>query len=172
MKPVTRDDPSLQAWAALMEAQSSVVEGVEAELLAETDLPLAWHEVLVRLARADDGAMRMQELARSVLLSKSGLTRLADRMQRAGLIERRSCPSDRRGTLAVVTDRGRVALDRAAPVFLRAVDAHFARHLGVREMQSLRQILRKVTTGNGRQGEDECAPEHLGPRPATSASIG
>src|SRR5438045_7775862 len=100
-------DSGLAAWIALIEAHAAAVESVEADLVRDAGLPLSWHEVLARLARSEGGAMRMQELARSVLLSKSGLTRLADRMETAGLIERSACESDRRGTNAVITDKGR-----------------------------------------------------------------
>src|SRR3954449_7705028 len=122
-------EPGLQAWIALVEAHAAAVESVEADLVRDTGLPLSWHEVLVRLSRTDEGSLRMQELAKAVLLSKSGLTRLADRMEAAGLIERTACDSDRRGTWAVITPKGREALANATPAFLAAVDRHFAGHL-------------------------------------------
>ncbi len=137
--------PGLAAWIALVEAHAAAVESVEADLVRETNLPLSWHEVLVRLSRTEEGSMRMQELARAVLLSKSGLTRLADRMQVAGLIERTACDSDRRGTWAVITPAGREALDRATPSFLAAVDRHFSGHLDADEIESVASSLRKVT---------------------------
>ena len=95
---------------ALVEAHAAAVESVEADLVRDTGLPLSWHEVLVRLSAAEEESMRMHELARAVLLSKSGLTRLADRMEAAGLIDRTACDSDRRGTWAVITPKGREAL--------------------------------------------------------------
>ena len=79
-------DAGLTAWIALVEAHAAAVESVEADLVREAGMPLSWHEVLVRLSRSDERSMRMQELAKAVLLSKSGLTRLADRMETAGLI--------------------------------------------------------------------------------------
>ena len=103
-------DAGLTAWIALVEAHAAAVESVEADLVREAGLPLSWHEVLVRLSRTEEQSMRMQELAKAVLLSKSGLTRLADRMEAAGLIERTACDSDRRGTWAVITPKGRETL--------------------------------------------------------------
>jgi DNA-binding MarR family transcriptional regulator len=134
----------LSAWAALLHVHASVVEAVEERLMAEADLPLPWHEVLVRVSRAGEDLIRMQELARSVLLSKSGLTRLADRMEQAGLIERRACPSDRRGVFIGMTDRGREALDRATPVFLAAVQEHLTDRLSRDELDSLVALLERV----------------------------
>jgi DNA-binding MarR family transcriptional regulator len=137
-------DRAPAVWAALLNAPASVVEAVEERLMAEADLPLPWHEVLVSVSRAGDDLMRMRELARSVLLSKSGLTRLADRMEQAGLIERRACPSDRRGIFIGITDRGREALDRAAPVFLAAVEEHLTDRLSRQELESLVTLLERL----------------------------
>jgi DNA-binding MarR family transcriptional regulator len=148
-------ETGLTAWLALVEAHAAAVESVEADLVRDAGLPLSWHEVLARLARADDGAMRMQELARQVLLSKSGLTRLADRMEKAGLIERSACASDRRGTNAVITDKGRKALADATPSFLAAVDRHFAGHLDDGEIRAVAASLRKVTHAHG---AGQCEP--------------
>jgi DNA-binding MarR family transcriptional regulator len=160
-------DTQVAAWVALLQTQAVAVDGVEAELMAECDLPLAWHEVLVRLARSEDGRVRMQELARAVLLSKSGLSRLADRMQEAGLIERTACPTDRRGTFAAITDEGRRRLKAAEPVFRRGVEAHFAARLSDEELQSLTGLLRKIVDASPRAGDDDCASEET---PAASDS--
>jgi DNA-binding MarR family transcriptional regulator len=151
-------EAGLSAWMALVEAHAAAVESVEADLVREAGLPLSWHEVLVRLARTDEGSMRMQELARAVLLSKSGLTRLADRMESAGLIERSACDSDRRGTWAVITPKGREALDRATPSFLAAVDHHFAGHLDDTEIEVVASSLRKVTHAHG---AEHCSPQDV-----------
>jgi DNA-binding MarR family transcriptional regulator len=134
----------LAAWASLVHTHATVVEAVEERLMAEAGLPLPWHEVLVRVSRAGKELMRMQELARSVLLSKSGLTRLADRMEQAGLIQRRACPSDRRGVFIGITDRGREALDRAGPVFLAAVREHLTDRLSRTELDNLVTLLERV----------------------------
>lgn len=151
-------DAGLTAWIALVEAHAAAVESVEADLVRETGLPLSWHEVLVRLSRSDEQSLRMQELAKAVLLSKSGLTRLADRMEAAGLIERTACDSDRRGTWAVITPKGREALERATPPFLAAVDRHFAGHLSRSEIQSVAASLGKVTHAHK---AGQCTPADL-----------
>lgn len=146
----------ITAWMALVEAHAAAVESVEADLVRDAGLPLSWHEVLVRLTASEEHSMRMQELAKAVLLSKSGLTRLADRMEAAGLIERTACDSDRRGTWAVITPKGRQALTNATPAFLAAVDRHFAGHLSDGEIESVAASLRKVTHAHG---AESCSPE-------------
>ena len=146
------------AWLALLQAQAAVTDGVEAELLAECGLPLAWHEVLVRLAHADRQGMRMQDLARAVLLSKSGLTRLADRMETAHLIERRACETDRRVTYLALTAAGRRKLKECGPVFRRAVGASLAAPLSREELATLGALLVKVAEAPGAAGEEDCAP--------------
>ena len=156
---IARDDDRLRTWVALLRTQSAVVDGVESELLTRHGLPLSWHEVLARLDRSPDGAMRMQELAREVLLSKSGLTRLADRMEDAGLIERSKCGTDRRGTFAVITEAGRQMLEESFPAFAEAVDEHFSRHLTPDELGSLRSLLTKVLEGAGQPEDDGCTTD-------------
>ncbi len=163
------DDERLQTWVALLRTQAAVVEGVESELLARHGLPVSWHEVLVRLSRSDGGAMRMQELAREVLLSKSGLTRLADRMEESGLIERSKCGTDRRGTYAVITEAGRRMLRESFPAFMSAVEQHFARHLSGEELSALRSLLAKVLEGSGRPEEEACTTEVVGAAGAVEA---
>jgi DNA-binding MarR family transcriptional regulator len=153
-----REDARVASWVALLRANAAVTEAVEAELMASHDLPLSWHEVLVRLSRAPEGSMRMQELAREVLLSKSGLTRLADRMEEAGLIERAKCGTDRRGTYAVITERGRSVLLDSFPAFTSAVDQHFARHLSPTELETLHALLGKVLEGAGKAADEDCLP--------------
>ncbi|MFN8557890.1 MAG: MarR family transcriptional regulator [Dehalococcoidia bacterium] len=148
--PDRPDAARLAAWRAFLTAHAALTEALEAELRAERDLSLPWYDVLVQLSEAPAGAMRMQDLARSTLLSKSGLTRLVDRMEQAGLVERRPCPDDQRGRLAVLTTAGRAALRRAAPVHLRGVEEHFARHLTDAEVALLHAALGNVLAALGR----------------------
>src|SRR6266508_3548010 len=101
------DAARLAAWRALLEAHEAVTDLLERELEEERGLPLSKFEVLPRVAEAAGGRVRMLELAQSVLLSKSGLSRLVDRMEEAELVRRERCPSDRRGAYAVLTDQGR-----------------------------------------------------------------
>jgi DNA-binding MarR family transcriptional regulator len=168
MHPV-HDERPLAAWVALVQAHGVVLEGVERRLVAEAGLPVSWYEVLVRLSRADEERMRMQDLARSVLLSKSGLTRLADRMEAAGLVERRACATDRRVTYVALTDRGREALERAQPVFASGVEHHLAYHLPAEDLDRLTGALQRVIRGNG-EAVDDCVEPAATPVAAAARS--
>jgi len=134
----------LTAWRTFLRAHATVVRRLEAELVAEHDLPLASYDVLVQLSEATDRRLRMTELADRVLLSRSGLTRLADRLEREGLIERKACPSDARGTLAVLTPAGLARLRVAWPTHLRGVAEHVTGRLSAAELVRLRELLTKL----------------------------
>jgi DNA-binding MarR family transcriptional regulator len=142
--PARPDPASLSAWRLLLEAHATVTELLEHELVAERGLPLSRYDVLLNLAEAPDSRLRMQELSASVLLSKSGLSRLVDRMVEAGLVRRERCEDDRRGWFAVLTDQGRSALRRAAPVHLRGIEEHFTSHLEPEEVEAMTAALKRV----------------------------
>lgn len=140
-----RPDPDrLAVWRLFLEAHAVVTDRLGRELEAECHLPLTWYDVLLQLAGAPDRRLRMRDLADAVLLSRSGLTRLVDRMESAGLVVREATATDRRGADAVLTDAGRAALRRAAPVHLRGVQEHFAAHLTEEGLGSLREALCRV----------------------------
>jgi DNA-binding MarR family transcriptional regulator len=156
----------LAAWRSLLEVHKNVVELLARELEEQRGLPLGWYDVLLTLDQAPEQRLRMQELAQSVLLSKSGLTRLIDRMETEGLVRRERCPSDRRGAFAVLTPEGRSAFRRAAPVHLRGIQEHFARHMDDDEAATLDDALARVTsaarrTARARQSSRTSAPEPL-----------
>ena len=132
------------AWRSFLRAHATVVRRLEAELVAEHDLPLASYDVLVQLSEAPDHRLRMTELADRVLLSRSGLTRLADRLERDGLLVRRACPSDARGTLAVLTEAGLERLHEAWPTHLRGVEEHVTGRLTADEVVQLSVLLGKL----------------------------
>ncbi len=137
------DATAFEAWRAFLEAHASVTARLDDELRRERDLPLTWYDVLLSLERAG-GRLRMQDLARAVLFSRSGLTRLVDRMEQARLVAREPCADDRRGTFAVLTAEGRRALRRAAPVHLRGIARHFSDHLSPQERRLLAAALAKL----------------------------
>lgn len=134
----------LDAWRSFLRAHDRVTRQLDAELAAECDLPLASYEVLVHLNEAPGRRLRMTELAEQVLLSRSGLTRLVDRLEREGLIDRESCPSDARGTNAVLTDEGYARLRAAAPIHLRGVREHLVDRLTPEEIEVLGRALGRV----------------------------
>lgn len=134
----------LSAWRAFLEAHAGITAVLERELRVHSGMPLAWYDVLVQLSEAESGRRRMQDLARRVLFSRSGLSRLIDRMQAAGLVEREGDPRDGRGTYACVTPEGRAALRRAAPVHLRGIEAHFLGLLQDDESRTLTETFRRM----------------------------
>lgn len=120
------DDEALGAWRALLDAHASVVAAVERALAEAGMPPLGWYDVLWPLYRAPGRRLRMNELAREVTLSRTGMTRLVDRLERAGLLRREPVPGDRRGAYAVLTPEGAATLRRMWPVYERALAASFA----------------------------------------------
>ncbi len=137
-------DPRLTAWATFLRAHARVTRALERELHDEQQLALADYDVLLQLARADERRLRMGELADRLLLSRSGITRLVDRLERAGFVERASCESDRRGSWALLTDAGYDRLRRATPVHLRGVAEHFLDRIPGDELEELRAALAHV----------------------------
>jgi DNA-binding MarR family transcriptional regulator len=138
----------LAAWRAFLEAHARVTELLARELRQREDLPLAWYDVLVQLSEADNHRRRMQELADAVLLSKSGLTRLIDRMEQEGLVRRVECPTDRRGTLAELTEAGYARLAATAPTHLDGVRRHFTDLLTDEEAEVLERALSRIVEGS------------------------
>jgi DNA-binding MarR family transcriptional regulator len=140
------------AWSAFLGSYAILRDHLERELEESRGLPLSWYEVLIRLSEAPAGAIRMQELAQGVFLSKSGLTQVATRMEAAGLIRREPCPSDRRGINAVITPEGRRAARRAAVVHLAGIQSHFGRHLDDRELEAVATAMGKVFRAEAPRG--------------------
>jgi DNA-binding MarR family transcriptional regulator len=147
--PARLSAAKLAAWRAFLEAHARVTDVLARELRDEEALPLAWYDVLVQLQEASDHRLRMQELAEAVLLSKSGLTRLVDRMEREGLVRRSVCSDDRRGILAELTEEGYATLRRTAGTHLRGVDEHFASRLSEEEAAALADLLGRMSTVEG-----------------------
>jgi DNA-binding MarR family transcriptional regulator len=134
----------MRAWRAFLVAHARVTDTLATELEAETKLPLTWYDVLVQLSEADENKLRMQDLARAVLLSKSGLTRLVDRMASEGLVTREPCLDDRRGTFVCLSPAGRNRLDGASPTHLRGIAEHFTSYLTEAEAKTLHALLDRI----------------------------
>lgn len=149
------------AWMTLLQAHAAVLDGLEDRLRTELGLPLSWHEVLVQLEGSPEGKLSMRELAGSVLLSKSGVSRLVDRMHEAGLVRRMACASDRRIVYAALTAKGRRTLRAALPVFASGFQEHFARHVTDVEARTLRSSLRKVHAAHGGLEDPRCPSPYL-----------
>jgi DNA-binding MarR family transcriptional regulator len=123
------------------------VRELDAELDATHDLPLSSYDVLIYLGSAPGKRLRMAELADSVLLSRSGVTRLVDRLEREGLLVRDTCASDGRGCFAVLTEAGEDMLARARPTHLAGVRERFLRHFSDDELRTLAGFWERVHPG-------------------------
>ena len=120
------DDPLITTFGRLVEAYSRLEQWLGSAMESEAGLPHVWFEVLIRLARSEKEQLMMSSLADQISLTTSGVTRLVDRMQAAGYVERRPCPTDRRVSYAAITAAGSEALDRAAVVHARNLRKAFA----------------------------------------------
>lgn len=134
---------TMRSWRAFLEAHARTVRQLETELEEMTGLPLTWYDALVQLHEAG-GMLRVSELAGRVLLSRSATTRFVDRLEREGLIERRPCGEDRRGTEVWLTEHGYTTLRRAAPVHLDGVERLFGGALDESEHVALAGLLARI----------------------------
>lgn len=141
------------AWPVFLRTSVLVIDVLDRELRAAVGLQLTWFDVLAQLSKTSDGRMPMKQLAANILLSKSGITRLVDRMETAGLIRRDSCATDGRVVYATLTPQGRKIFREAAPLAFKGVEEHFARHVTQKEAESLVAILSKILRAeDGRSG--------------------
>jgi DNA-binding MarR family transcriptional regulator len=150
-------DNRYEAWRLFLKTHSVLIGRLGDELEAAQGLPLTWFDVLIQLNKTPEGHMRMNDLADSVLLSKSGVTRLIDRMERGGLVERATCPTDRRVVYAQLTKRGRSVLAKASPFHFDGVEAHFTSHLSPSESRALVSALRKILDAQTARSEEQAA---------------
>jgi DNA-binding MarR family transcriptional regulator len=145
--PVLLSREELGAWRGLLRVHAGMTRALDAELIREHALPLSSYEVLLFLADSPEGRLRMSELADGVLLSRSGLTRLVDRMERAGLLRRERCQDDARGFFAIITDEGRELFRRARKTHLDGVRALFLEHFSPEELRTLAGFWERVQPG-------------------------
>lgn len=142
--PLRPDDWRIAVWRSFLRAHATVIHQLEQELSADARLPLSTYDVLLQLVEAPGHRLRMAELANRVLLSRSGLTRLVDRLQADGLVRREPSPDDARGTYTVLTRDGFAALRRAAPVHLAGVQRHWLSRFDDDELRVLGELLQRL----------------------------
>ena len=138
----------MAAWEGLIGTVGALLRTFDEELRESEKLTLSWYEVLFQLDDAPEKRVRMRDLADRIVLSRSGLTRLIDRMGSAGLVDREPSKEDRRGYYAVLTEEGRRVLGRARPIHRRGIHDHFTKHLAERDVKALAAIVAKVRRGN------------------------
>jgi DNA-binding MarR family transcriptional regulator len=138
-------EPYLDAWRAFLNAHAAVIERVEQALSASGLPPLSWYDALWPLYRAPGRELRMGELAAQVVtISRSGLTRLVDRLEAAGLVRRSPSPGDRRGTVVAITREGSALIKRMWPVYGAEIRRSFVDVLDEREVVALRDALTRL----------------------------
>lgn len=164
--PQHLDAGQLAAWRSFLRAHALVMRRLEADLMAAHRLPLASYDVLVQLVEAPERRLRMTDLADRVLLSRSGLTRLVDRLERQGLVRREPCESDARGFFAVLTDAGFERLRSAAGTHLRGVDRYVVAPLRPEQLAALGEATAAIAEAARAAG----APDAVGAAGAAEPS--
>ena len=142
-------DPRIEPWRAFLQAHARVTRRLDEELRAEHDLSLAEYDALLSIAEAPDRRIRMRQLADRVILSKSGVTRLIDRLVLDGLVQRDACLSDARGAEAVLTAAGLDRLRRASRTHLRGIDEHFLAAVGDDDLSVIQRSMRAIAERAG-----------------------
>ena len=134
----------LRAWRLYFESALALLDVLDAELERDAGLPMRWYDVLVHLEETPDG-LRMNELAERILYSKSGFTRVVDRMEEAGLVRRVRPEHDRRSIFVVLTDRGRETMEQARRHHRHSIEQHFSHHLTDADIRALTRALEKLS---------------------------
>src|SRR4051794_235122 len=153
------NDPRLDVWRSFLLAHARLFRRLDEELRAEHGLSLPEYDALLQLAQSPDRRLRMTQLASQVLLSKSGVTRLIDRLVVDGYVARSQCSHDARGAEAVLTAEGLDRLRAAAATHLRGIDSYFLAALDDRELTTLRRSMDDVSRRSGADAEPELACE-------------
>jgi DNA-binding MarR family transcriptional regulator len=141
------DELHLGAWRTFITAHALLIDAIDRELAQAERVPLQWYDVLIELYEAPDRRLRMSELARKVVLTKSTVSRLVDRLENEGLLERQSTPTDGRGAFAVLTEKGERALREAWSVYARGIHTYFAQHLTDDEARAFIEMMQKMIDG-------------------------
>lgn len=138
----------VRAWARLMKAQQLALAHVERALKAAKLPPLVWYDVLLEVERAEKDGLRAFELQRAMLLEQYNLSRLVDRIEKAGYVERRNCEKDGRGQIITITARGRVMRRKMWPVYADAIAEAVGKRVSAKEAETLDTLLGRIVEGS------------------------
>ena len=147
-------------WRLFLQACESVFAATDAQLIRDSGLPHGYYEILVHLSEAPGRALRMTQLARASAYSKSRLSHAVARLEERGWVERRDCPTDRRGQIAQLTDEGFAALTAAAPGHVEQVRRSLIDVLTPEQIEQLREISAAIIAA-GSGGSQACDEVHL-----------
>lgn len=145
--PVRPTELWAEAWRGVLFASARVLRAAEIDLIKRAGFPLTWLDVLAQLYDAPEGGLRMQELEERALFTRSGLTRLVDRIEEAGLVRRERVPGDRRGVRVVLTDDGRQRHDQAFMDHWRVIEHAFAERLSPAQQGAVAEALQQFWDG-------------------------
>lgn len=135
---------TLDAWQRLLRAHGVIARVLDAEMQSSHGITLSDYDVLVNLRDADEDCLKMSELSRRALLTRSGMTRLIQGLERCGLVQRAACPSDARVSYAAITDAGRILLEQARVTHHAGIRRVFADHLTDAEIETFGTLLAKI----------------------------
>ena len=139
-----KEEQYLEPWEYFLRLNAEIVSRIEKRLSSAGQIPLTWYDVLLVVNDAPSGSLRMSEIADKIVLSRSALTRSVDKLVDEGFLRREKCPEDRRGAIAIITEKGKQALDQAWPVYREGVKDLFARGLEESDLRSLLRVFEKV----------------------------
>ncbi len=142
--PQDASNPHREAWVALNQTHAAVTQRLQEALAAADFPPLPWYQVLAVLSDADDQRLKMGDLAEALVITRGGLTKLVDRLIKAGLLERTFCETDRRVSYATLLPIGAEMLDEMRPVVVAELRRSFSATLSVAEAEGLRVSLERV----------------------------
>ena len=137
-----------QSWGGLLFAHAKVLNALEADLLEQHDLPLIWFDLLNRLREAPERRMRMTDLQEASLFTSSGITRLIDRIEDAGLVTRVRSSQDRRGVYVAITRVGNDKINQVWPDHVASVWNHYGQYLDAGELDAIETAARKILAGS------------------------
>ena len=156
LSPQTETPAAVRAWTRILRTHLTAKRLVSAELQAEHGLTVNDYEALLVLSRSEDGYMKRVDLARTLMLTPSGVTRLLEGLEEAGLVEAMPCPSDKRVTYASITDAGREKAQAASSVHNGSVRSLLEEHLTQKEIDTVVSILGKLP--GVAEGDESCTP--------------
>jgi DNA-binding MarR family transcriptional regulator len=139
-------DERVKLFGLLLETNARLSRSLGAQLEEACDLPLAWFEVLVQLRKSPEGRLKMNQIADAIVHSSGGTTRLIDRLEEAGLVQRQLCPSDRRAIHVAITEQGNLKLDSAFDVHLDYLEVNLTARLSEQERDTLADLLTKLNS--------------------------
>jgi len=132
------------AWRKFLSTQVVLIEQIEQDLVKADLPPLTWYDILFAISEAPEKKLRLHELAQTVLLSRSNVTRLVDRLEKAGFLQREQCSSDRRGAFATISDEGLTILEQMWSIYEAAILKYFACHLDETEAKLFIKLLNRM----------------------------